>query len=74
MTGVSELTFSANAEQIYSGTVGGTAHIWDLTTSKEVAKLQGHITRCTCLNSDMMGQGILVTGSEDTRVKVWDVR
>ena len=74
MTGVSELAFSSTAEQIYSGTMGGTVHVWDLSTRKEVGKLQGHSTRVTCLSSDVMGQGMLVTGSEDTRVKVWDIR
>ena len=39
MTAVSELIFSSTAEQIFSGTFGGTVHMWDLTTKKEVAKL-----------------------------------
>jgi hypothetical protein len=38
MTGVSELAFSASAEQIFSGTFGGTVHMWDLSTRKEIAK------------------------------------
>jgi WD40 repeat protein len=71
---VSELAFSATAEQIFAGTFGGTVHIWDLATKKEVAKLQGHLTKTTCLNSDQMGNTVLVTGSEDTKVKVWDLR
>lgn len=72
---VSELSFSYNAEQIYAGTYGGTVHIWELNTKKEIAKLQGHGTKCTCLGSDNMGSAnLLVTGSEDTKVKVWDLR
>ena len=74
MTGVSELAFSSTAEQIFAGTFGGTVHMWDLATKKEMAKLQGHLTKCTCLNSDSMGGNILVTGSEDTKAKVWDLR
>ena len=42
MTGVSELTFDYAAEQIYSGTVGGTVHLWDLSKKAEIAKLLGH--------------------------------
>lgn len=49
---MSELAFSGNAEQIYAGTFAGTVHIWDLATKRELAKLQGHMTKCTCLNSD----------------------
>jgi hypothetical protein len=33
------LAFSSNAEQIYAGTFGGTVHLWDLATKREVAKL-----------------------------------
>jgi WD40 repeat protein len=49
-------------------------HQWDLATKKEVAKLQGHSTRTTCLHSDTMGGYTLVTGSQDTKAKVWDLR
>lgn len=70
---MSELAFSSSAEQIFAGTYGGTVHIWDLATKKELAKLVGHMTKTTCLNSDYGGK-ILVTGSEDTKVKVWDLR
>ena len=52
MTGVTELTFSSNAEQIFSGTVGGTVHMWDLETKKEMIKFLGHQTMCSCLISD----------------------
>jgi WD40 repeat protein len=55
MTGVSELSFSSSAEQIYSGTVGGTVHMWDLESKKEIMKFQGHQTKCSCLISDAMG-------------------
>jgi WD40 repeat protein len=48
--------------------------MWDLPSIKEVAKLQGHQTKCTCIYSDMQEQSILVTGSEDTKAKVWDLR
>eukprot|EP00347_Sterkiella_histriomuscorum_P009360 403341515 len=73
-TGVSELQFSGTAEQIYAGTFGGTIHVWDLASKREIAKLQGHMTKTTCLNSDQMGGTVLVSGSEDTKVKVWDLR
>ena len=74
MTGVTELTFSSNAEQIFSGTVGGTVHMWDLETKKEMIKFLGHQTMCSCLISDGQEQNTLVSGSEDTKVKVWDIR
>jgi len=48
--------------------------MWDLSTKKEIAKFQGHLTKCTCLCSDTISSNILVTGSEDTKAKVWDLR
>ena len=30
--------------------------------------------KCTSLNHDMSGNNVLISGSEDTNVKVWDVR
>lgn len=48
--------------------------MWDLGKRNEVVKFLGHQARVTCLNYDSMGQYALLSGSEDTRVKVWDVR
>lgn len=73
-TGVSDLTFCPRAESIFSGTYGGTVHQWDLAKKTDVAKFLGHQARITCLHYDQWGQNLLVTGSDDTKVKVWDVR
>jgi len=48
--------------------------VWDLASNRESAKLHGHLAKITCLNSDCTGSNILVTGSEDTKIKVWDLR
>ena len=73
-TGVSELSFCARADYIFSGTVGGTVHMWDIAKRTDTVKLLGHQARVTCLSYDMAGSTTLLTGSEDTRVKYWDVR
>ena len=49
-------------------------HTWDLQVAKEVAKLKGHMTACTCLSGDNGNGNMLITGSVDTNVKVWDLR
>ncbi|MFS8160042.1 MAG: WD40 repeat domain-containing protein [Candidatus Roizmanbacteria bacterium] len=46
---VTTLAFSNHGDMIYSGSQGGTVHVWDLPTAKEVTKLKGHATQCLCL-------------------------
>ena len=59
-------------KRLYSGTVAGTVHVWDLESQSDLYRLQGHLTKCTALAND--GSEILVTGSQDCKVKVWDQR
>jgi WD40 repeat protein len=48
--------------------------VWDLASARETAKLKGHLTACTCLSGDNQSGTMMVTGSEDTNVKIWDLR
>ena len=37
--------------------------------------MSGHLTQCTALQTERSGQpNVLVSGSQDTNVKLWDVR
>jgi len=66
------LLFDDQAQNLYSGTVGGTVHVWDLNQQKEVLKMKGHATTVTCM---AQSKGFhMVTGSQDTKVKLWDLR
>lgn len=49
-------------------------HIWDLTKQSLSQSLKGHLTACTCVVGDTIGGTTLVTGSDDTNAKVWDLR
>jgi WD40 repeat protein len=57
--------------KLFSGTVGGTVHVWDLATASDVVKFQGHLTACTAMASSE-NEDWLVSGSQDTKVKLWD--
>ena len=61
-TEASTLEFNEGATKLYTGTVGGTAHIWDLTKACEITKLRGHQTTCTSIASSI-GDEYVVTGS-----------
>jgi len=67
----SVIEFSSSATRLFTGTVGGIVHVWDLQTAAEVVKLKGHLTTCTALAGSKTDTCI-VTGSQDTKVKLWD--
>ena len=71
---VTSLSFSASADLVFSGSQGGTVYVWDLKTQKELTKLRGHLTSCTCLYGEEANGALLATGSDDTNVKLWDYR
>ena len=57
------------------GTQGGTIFIWDIASNKQLAKMSGHLTQCTCLQTEKSDSpNVLVSGSSDTNVKLWDTR
>ena len=67
------LSFTNDQKKFFSGTSGGTVHVWDLEHQSEIVKLQGHLKNVTALaRSD--DDCFLVTGSQDTKVKLWDLR
>jgi WD40 repeat protein len=65
------LQFSNDSKKLFSGTQGGTVHVWDLETSVDLVKLQGHLQPCTALATST-NESFLVTGSKDSKVKLWD--
>ena len=48
--------------------------MWDLASARETMRLKGHLAACTCLAGDNQSAQLLVTGSEDSNVKIWDLR
>lgn len=61
---------------MFAGTDGGSVYGWDLSSSKYSIKLSGHLTTCNFLqvSTDEEDANLLITGSGDTNVRVWDVR
>lgn len=67
----SVLQFANDSKRLFSGIQGGTVHVWDLETSTDMVRLQGHTQAVTALTTSENEQ-FLVTGSKDTKVKIWD--
>jgi WD40 repeat protein len=51
------------------------AYVWDLTTGRRVHVLEGHTSYLTCLDITASADGlpVLVTGSPDRTLRVWDL-
>ena len=72
---VSSIIFSRDEKYAFAGTAGGSIHMWDLESQKIVVSLKEHRNACNCLavpSSPSMAS--LISGSQDTNVKVWDLR
>ena len=65
------MLFNQEATRLFTGTVGGTAHVWDMQQSSQVSMFRGHHYEVTAIcNSN--GDQYLCTGSTDTKIKLWD--
>ena len=67
------MIFNEDATTLFTGTVGGTAHVWDMEASVQKSLFKGHNATCTALCTSLNDQ-YLVTGSQDAKVKLWDQR
>jgi len=67
------LAFSPDGTRLVSGSMDGTARIWNLLDYTTIAILKNHVgsVTCLCISSD----GTLVaTGSLDGRVHIWSIQ
>lgn len=60
---------------VFAGTCSGTVICWDLTEERKMWKLGGHLTEVKFLEPGYCeeDQHLLLTGSGDTNVKLWDI-
>ena len=69
---VLSVSFSRNGSMLASGLKDGTVHLWDVTTRRNVATFEGHISWVTSVSFSSDGTK-LVSGDHWQTVKLWEV-
>jgi mitogen-activated protein kinase organizer 1 len=70
---IASLKISSDNTQFISSGTDANVLLWDVSKGKVVTKLQGHQKKVNTICWNYTNH-IIVSGSEDTTVKVWDIR
>ncbi|KAJ7501560.1 WD40 repeat-like protein [Mycena galericulata] len=70
--GVTSVCFSPDGVQAITGSDDNTVRIWDLSTGKELHKLEGHEGSVNSVSFSPDGLHA-ISGSDDNTVRIWDV-
>jgi len=70
---IQEIHWSPDGERLFSASADMTVMVWDTVTGLRVKKLAEHTSFVNSCCPSKKG-GLLVTGSDDKNVKLWDLR
>jgi len=71
---VLDLHWSRDSRMIYSASADMTVASWDLETGLRIRKHVGHEEVINCLDVSRRGQELLLSGSDDGCIGIWDPR
>ena len=60
---------SSDGRKLYSGGIDNSIRVWDMTTGQQLASMESHTSGVTSLGLSCL---LLVSGSNDKTVKLWD--
>eukprot|EP01118_Nematostelium_gracile_P012494 TRINITY_DN4566_c0_g1_i2.p1 TRINITY_DN4566_c0_g1~~TRINITY_DN4566_c0_g1_i2.p1 ORF type:complete len:359 (-),score=65.28 TRINITY_DN4566_c0_g1_i2:17-1093(-) len=71
---VLEVKWSTSEEMVFSASADKTLGIFDATTAQRIKKCRGHSLYVNSIAPARRGPQLIVSGSDDGTVKLWDVR
>ncbi|KAJ3413450.1 hypothetical protein HDV05_008019 [Chytridiales sp. JEL 0842] len=71
---VLEVQWSRDNNQVFSASTDKTLGIWDASTGARIKKIKGHHSFINTLSVSRKGPELLVSGSDDSSIRVWDPR
>jgi Prp8 binding protein len=71
---ISELHFSTGGQYIYSASTDNTVGVFDVTTGSRIKRMKGHTTFVNSCHPARRGPPLVVSGSDDCSIKIWDQR
>ncbi|KAG5876123.1 hypothetical protein JTB14_036163 [Gonioctena quinquepunctata] len=71
---ITELHFTTDGSNIFTSSTDHTLGLWDIVTAQRIKKYKGHTTFVNCVQGARRGPQLLCSGSDDSTVKLWDIR
>ena len=69
-----DLRWSRDSRVVFSGSADTTLASWDLETGLRIRRHEGHEEIINCLGVSRRGEEVLVSGSDDGSIGIWDPR
>ncbi|XP_066259709.1 U5 small nuclear ribonucleoprotein 40 kDa protein [Euwallacea similis] len=71
---VMELHFTTDGANIITASTDYTLGLWDVVTGQRIKKYKGHTTFVNCAQPSRRGPQLIVSGGDDSTVRIWDQR
>eukprot|EP00048_Salpingoeca_helianthica_P007401 m.109942 g.109942 ORF g.109942 m.109942 type:complete len:348 (-) comp14323_c0_seq4:24-1067(-) len=71
---IMEVAWSHDNTQLYSASVDKSCAVWDAHVGERIRRFRGHTAFVNSVCAARLGDPLVVTGSDDCTVKVWDAR
>lgn len=71
---ICDLRFNYDGSMLYTASVDKTVGVWDVSSGSRIKRLKGHTNFVNAVGEAKAGPPLVVSGSDDAQVRVWDIR